>query len=389
MKILHVVASYLPAIRYGGTIVSVHGLCRALAARGHEVHVFTTSVDGPDDSPVAHETPIDIDGVTVWYFRSRQLRRLYWSRPLGQALHARMPEFDLLHTHAIYLWPLWRAAAEARAAGVPQVISPRGMLEKELIERKSALWKAALIGFKERRILEGAAAIHVTSEREAEQLTLFGFHLPPLVEIPNGVDTTLVGGEVSPAIAGVIAGSPFVLFLGRVNWKKGLDRLVAALPLAPTVRVVVAGNDEEGYGRQLVAQAQRLGVANRVDFVGAVAGADKTALLRAARALVLPSYSENFGNVIVEAWAAGCPAIVTPEVGLADHIRRRGGGWVVSNPGPDLASRLAAVVADRQLSAAAGAVGRAMAETEFSWPVVAQQMEAAYLRVIGTLGRRH
>ena len=52
VKLLHVVSSYLPATRYGGTIVSVHGLCRALAARGHDVHVYTTSVDGPNDSPV-------------------------------------------------------------------------------------------------------------------------------------------------------------------------------------------------------------------------------------------------------------------------------------------------------------------------------------------------
>ena len=60
MRILHVAASYLPAVRYGGTIVSVHGLAKALAARGHDVHVFTTSVDGPVDSPVPLATPVDL-----------------------------------------------------------------------------------------------------------------------------------------------------------------------------------------------------------------------------------------------------------------------------------------------------------------------------------------
>ena len=70
MKLLHVVSSYLPATRYGGTIVSVHGLCRALAARGHDVHVYTTSVDGPADSAVPHGEPVDVDGVKVWYFQS-------------------------------------------------------------------------------------------------------------------------------------------------------------------------------------------------------------------------------------------------------------------------------------------------------------------------------
>ena len=64
MRILHVAASYLPATRYGGTIVSVHGLCKALAARGHDVHVFTTSVNGDGDSEVVHGEPVMIDGVS-------------------------------------------------------------------------------------------------------------------------------------------------------------------------------------------------------------------------------------------------------------------------------------------------------------------------------------
>ncbi len=383
MRILHVVASYLPATRYGGTIVSVHGLCKALASRGHDVHVFTTSVDGAGDSAVDHDVPVRIDGVTVWYFRSRHLRRLYWSPPLDRALRERIAGFDILHTHAIYLWPMWAAARHASAAGVPHVLSPRGMLEKDLIERKSALWKSALIGFKERRILEGASAIHVTSGREAEQARAFGFNLPPVIEIANGVDTQLPQADgSSAAIRDLTAGPPFVLFLGRVNWKKGLDRLVNALPHAPGVRAVIAGNDEEGYGAQLLAQAQRLGVADRITFAGPVWGGDKAALLRAARLLVLPSYSENFGNVIVEAWAAGCPVVVTPEVGLADYIRKAGGGWVVGGSPTALGSQLAAACADREWCARTGEIGRQLAEADFAWPGIARKMESAYLDII-------
>ena len=68
LKLLHVVPTYLPATRYGGPIYSVHGLCKALAVRGHEVHVFTTNVDGPGDSAVPLGRPVDLDGVKVWYF---------------------------------------------------------------------------------------------------------------------------------------------------------------------------------------------------------------------------------------------------------------------------------------------------------------------------------
>ena len=86
LRILHVVPTYLPARRYGGPIVAVHGLCKALAARGHEVDVFTTNVDGDSRLDVPVATPVDVDGVSVRYFPS-SYSRLYWSRSYAAALH--------------------------------------------------------------------------------------------------------------------------------------------------------------------------------------------------------------------------------------------------------------------------------------------------------------
>jgi len=391
LKIVQVVASYLPAVRYGGTIVSVHGLCRALVARGHEVDVFTTSVDGPGDSPVVHGEPVPIDGVRVWYFRSRRLRRVFYAPHLAAALRQRLATTDIVHTHAVYLWPLWAAGRAARHAGVPYVVSPRGMLEKELIERKSALWKSALIGFVEKQHLEGAAAIHVTSARERDELERFGFDLPPLFEVANGVDEArpATGEAASPAIAAVLGRGPFVLFLGRVNWKKGLDRLIAAMREAPSVGLVIAGNDEEGYWPALARQASASGVGDRVTYVGPAHGADKAALLRMASALILPSYSENFGNVVLEAMAAGRPAIVTPEVGLAPIVSESGAGWVVDGDPAALGAKIAEVVAQPEIADRAGRAGRALVHERFSWHQVAGQMEQVYQHAMRTRpGRR-
>ncbi len=377
MKLLHVVSSYLPARRYGGTIVSVHGLCRALAARGHDVHVYTTSVDGPADSAVPHDQPVDVDGVKVWYFRSRSFRRLYYASALRHALRRSVGEFDVVHTHAIYLWPLWTAAREARRAGVPYVVSPRGMLEKDLIERKSAMWKAALIGFVEKTNLEGAAAVHVTSRREAEEAAAFGFSLPRVCEIPNGVDADRAGGTASPAIAQAIDGGPYVLFLGRINWKKGLDRLIAAMAHAPGVRLIVAGNDEEGYQPTLESLARGGGLHERVIFTGPVHGADKAALIDGARALVLASYSENFGNVVLEAMAAGRPVIVSREVGLADLVRDSGSGLVSDGAPEDLGGAIAKMSTNTGAADAMGRHGQAAA-ARYSWDSAAAQMETLY-----------
>jgi glycosyltransferase involved in cell wall biosynthesis len=382
VKILHVVASYLPATRYGGTIVSVHGLCRALAQRGHEVHVFTTSVDGDRDSAVPHETPVNIGGVTVWYFRSPRFRRLYWAPRMRRMLRTHIGEFDVVHTHAIYLWPLWTAARLARQAGIPYVVSPRGMLEKQLIEQKSAVWKAGLIGFIEKRTLEHAAAVHMTSGREAEQAAAFGFQLPLVRVIPNGVAIDPPAGtRVSAGISDIAGGEPFVLFLGRVNWKKGLDRLINALPHVRGARLVIAGNDEEEYALVLDDLARQAGVSDRVIFTGPIYGNDKAALLSAARALVLPSYSENFGNVVVEAMAAGCPVVVTREVGIAGAVEEIGAGIVADGTPAALGSAISSLLADERRRQQMGARGRAAAAERFSWAAVAAQMEQLYQSV--------
>ena len=382
VKLLHVVASYLPATRYGGTVISAHGLCRALAARGHDVHVYTTSVNGPDDSDVPHGVPVDIDGVKVWYFRCTGPRFLYRAPDLGRALHASVGEFDVVHTQAVYLWPMWVAARAAHRTGVPYIVSPRGMLERDLISRKRPFLKGLWIAAIERHNLERAAAIHVTSAREADEAAALGLNLPGMHEIPNGVTIDRdVSGPVSPAIARSIGGGPFVLFLGRLNWKKGIDRLLAAAWRLPDVRVVIAGNDEDNYLRVVETLVARYDLAGRVHLAGDVRGADKAALLQHASLLALPSYSENFGNVVIEAMAAGRPVIVSKDVGLSAMVEAQRVGLVVNgDPGP-LAAAIERLLNDAALAREMGERGRSIAARDYSWAGAAEQMEALYQSV--------
>src|SRR5262245_19364912 len=174
MKVLHVVPTYYPAVRYGGPIRSVHGLARAQAARGHDVHVYTTDVDGPLNSCVPLGEPVNVDGVSVWYFPTGLGRRLYRSPQMDRALFANIGGFDILHTHSVFLWPTTAAARAARAHRVPYILAPRGMLVLELIRRKSWLAKWAWITAFERLNLENARAIHVTSKIEADEIERLG-----------------------------------------------------------------------------------------------------------------------------------------------------------------------------------------------------------------------
>jgi glycosyltransferase involved in cell wall biosynthesis len=382
MRLLHVVPTYLPATRYGGPIYSVHGLCKALAAQGHDVHVFTTNVDGPGDSAVPLGQPVDLDGVKVWYFPVRHLRRLYWSPPMADALRRQITTFELVHLHSIFLWPTWAAARVARRHRVPYIVSPRGMLVKDLIRRKSRWLKTAWIALIERRNIERAAAIHVTADTEGDDLRAFGFRLPPVVTVANGIEwpIPLCDGPASPEVEAMIARQPLILFLSRIHWKKGLDRLLPALAKLPEGYLAVVGNDEENYLPQLQLLAVDCGVADRVSFLPrAVAGADKERLFAAAKVFVLPSYSENFGNVVLEAMARGCPVVVTPVVGLAKAVVEGNAGFVADPD--DVSSALVKLIEHPDLRQRMAGNARRFALAHYAWETIAREMEIRYRSV--------
>ena len=380
MRILHVVPTYFPAVRYGGPIRSVHGLAVALSRLGHDVHVYTTSVDGPDDLDVPTDRPVLLDGVAVHYFCVPALRRLYWAPDLAKRLRLDIDGFDVVHLHSVFLWPTWAAARIAAAAGVPYIMTPRGMLIRSLIRRKSRWVKTAWINLIERRSMAEAAAVHVTAELEADELRSFGFRTPRIACIPNGVEWP---SEPATIAAGPFSGLPsrFGLFVSRISWKKGLDRLITAWQWVPDLPLVIAGNDEEDYLPKLQALARELGIAHRIHFVGPASDRHKWALYAAADVFVLPSYSENFGNVVAEAMAMGCPVIVTAEVGIAALVVAAGAGIVSSGEPAQLAAAIAALLNDAARRGEYGRRGRELARGGLSWGGVAVQTEQLYAQV--------
>jgi glycosyltransferase involved in cell wall biosynthesis len=359
-----------------------------MAGRGHEVHVFTTNVDGDRDSAVPIGVPVNMSGVNVWYFPVPAFRRLYWSPRMGRELDRQMRDFSIVHTHSVFLWPPWVATQAARRHGVPYVMAPRGMLVQELVRRKSRMLKNAWIGLIERGNIESASAIHVTSHVEEVELHRFGFRLPKVYEVPNGVGGAepagVDDGQLGTHIEACLASDrPILLYLGRIHWVKGLDLLIAALRDVPGAVLLIVGSDDEGYAAKLASIADEMGVRERVVFAGPVYGAAKANLYRRAALLVLASFSENFGNVVLEAMAAGCPVVVTPEVGAASVVSESGGGVVVRREPDALAAAIRDLLADGPRRVAIGARARRWMQSRYSWDVIAARMLEVYQCVIG------
>lgn len=322
-----------------------------------------------------------MDGVKVWYFSAETPRRLYRSAGLKKELQRSVGNFDIVHLHSIFLWPTWVAARMSRKSNVPYIISPRGMLVRALVRRKSRIAKTVWINLVEKRNLEAAAAIHATSKTEAGDIAQFGFKLKKIVIVPNGVDMPPEDpsdNNGSAYIKEIMGKGPYLLFLGRISWKKGLDRLIPALNRVPDIRLIIAGNDEENYRLKLDKLIGKNGLDDRVVFCGPVYGSDKNALFRNARVFVLPSYSENFGISVLEAMAAGCPVAVTPEVGASEIVKESEAGVVIKGDPTNLGRELLKLLSDAELLNKMGGRGKRTVVEKYAWDAFAQTMENAY-----------
>jgi glycosyltransferase involved in cell wall biosynthesis len=261
-------ATYYPAVRYGGPIYTVHSLARALVQRGNRVVVYTTNVDGDQRTELPTGGARLLDGVEVRYFPST-FDKIYWSPEMIQALNANAGKFDIVHAHGAFLYPTVAARRAARRAGIPFVYSPRGMLVYDLIKRKNLFGKTLWIFLFEIANLRAAAFVHATSELEAHDIEKLRLNPSRFEVIPNGVDLAAASQESSTEACGrTHALRPYVLILGRVNWKKGIDRLIRAMCFVPTVKLVIVGNDDENYTPQLQAIVRECGLDEELYSLG-------------------------------------------------------------------------------------------------------------------------
>lgn len=285
----------------------------------------------------------------------------------------------LFHSHGIWT-PVnhWTSIAAGRNR-IPLIVQPHGMLAPWALRHK--LWKKRLaMAMFQRRDLDAARLLVATSSAEYENIRGLGLRQPVAV-IPNGVDLNV--GPL-PAKATQTDRQRVALFLSRVHPVKGLLNLVSAwAQLAPVGwRLCIAGPDEVGHLKEVLALVRQLGVEDSVDYVGAVDGAAKSALYNAADVFVLPSFTENFGVVVAEALAHGLPVITTRGAPWAD-LQTYGCGWWVDIGVDPLAQALrAAMGLNDDERRAMGARGRAYV-WRYAWDDIAQQTIDVYRWVLG------
>lgn len=182
----------------------------------------------------------------------------------------------------------------------------------------------------------------------------------------------------SPAILPTPRGAPVVLALGRLHRNKAFDILIRALPLLPGVHAVIAGDGPERGA--LLALASREGVADRLHLLGW--RTDQAALLAACTVLACPSRHEPLGNVVLEAFSAGCPVVAADAAGPVELIADGATGLLVPRDDPGrLAQGLGDVLHDPGLAGRLGAAGRACFEAGHRAAPVLRRWQAALARM--------
>lgn len=282
----------------------------------------------------------------------------------------------VLHIHGLWLGDHHRAAVWARRHGVPVVWSAHGMTSPWAMRNRR--WKKLPAWWLyQRRDLRGAALLHATSEQEAEWNRRAGLKNRQVL-VPLGTQA----GEVKVGGDGEQRKEFTVLFVGRIHPVKGLANLVrAAAALDRTIRVRIVGPDEGGHLSELRGLCADGGAS--VSFVGERHGAELEREYEGCDILVLPSFTENFGGVVVDALAHGKPVIAstfTPWKCLEESAC----GWWVGNSPASLAEAIqSAAKLPRARLAEMGERGRRLVAERFTWEAVAKRMAEAYGKIAG------
>jgi glycosyltransferase involved in cell wall biosynthesis len=376
VRVLHVIPAV--AARYGGPSAAIGPMCRALNRCGVDPLIVTTDADGPGRLTVQTEALTSYEGVPAFFFRKDFSESFKYSSGLVRWLSGHLAEFDVVHIHAVLSHVCLAAAAQCRRARVPYVLRPLGTLAPWSLGQH-ALRKRIAITLGGRRAVLQAAAIHCTSDEEQRGIE-HAFPQARTAVIPLGIDDEyLIAKEVDWSERDR---DPYVLVVSRLHAKKNLEALAKAFIDAASTqsqpwRLVIAGDGEPAYVASLKEFVREIDDGGRIAFVGWVEKQRKRNLIQHASLFALPSLHENFGVSLLEALAAGVPALVSRQVDLADAIERGGAGWICDTSVESLRTTLEAAMTSRTERMSRGRLARELAN-RFSWSDIAARLVDLY-----------
>ena len=331
MKIIQICAAYKPAYIYGGPTMSVSKLSEELVKAGQDVTVLATTANGKTELDVRAGKAQWVDGVKVFYFKRLTKDHTHFSPALLWHLYQTIKNEKrktknanlTIHIHAWWNLVSILSCWLAKLHGVKVILSPRGMLTSYSLSNRNSKSKELIHSLLGKRLLQ-YCHIHATSEKERRDVqqtcAVKSFSvIPNFVRFPKIVPSLFVQNDTYR-----------LLFLSRIEEKKGLELLFEALSLLKIKwQLQIAGMGTAEYVDSLKRLAAQLQIQQQIQWLGHVGNESKFDLLATHDLLILTSYNENFANVVVESLAMGTPVLLSEEVGLAEYVLENDLGWVV------------------------------------------------------------
>lgn len=323
---------------YGGPSMSVSKLSEELCKNGIQVEVITTLANGKTELNFPAGKVTYIENVPVRFFKRMTKDHSHFSPALLKHLILKIKKTKqplIIHIHAWWNLVSILACLIAQLYKVPVVLSPRGTLSNYSFQTNHSFikkWIHLLLGKK----LLSNCNFHCTSEAEKNEILQFSntkkiLVIPNFVTIPAQVKSNL-------KLKGPILK---LLFFSRVEAKKGLEVLLQALAgIDFPYQLTIAGTGETDYLHSIQNLVAKNSMEPFVTWIGFQDQETKFQVLQAHDLLILPSYNENFGNVVIESLAVGTPVLISNQVGLANYVTTNKLGWTFENKPEKLREQL-------------------------------------------------
>lgn len=360
MKILHVITGIRKA---AGTSVFCCELANGLAIAGHNVTVAVVNPKALDLYPLDYRVKlISISSLLT----TDQLTDSY---------------YDVVHIHGLWSPKLHKASRWARKNRLPIVWSPHGMLQKVALKTRWFRKYLALLLY-QWRDLSKADLLHATAGKEKEAIRRLGLK-NEVVVAPLGVRVQLNEGMQ------ILAPKEKrrLLFVSRVQKIKGLPNLIEAWSCLPKEiktdwEVRIVGPDQEGHIQELMLQSEELGVSGDFVFVGPKYADDLDKEYRSADLFILPSHSENFGSVVIEALARGVPVICSQGAPWEELETYKCGWWPEDSVNALQSTLIKAMSLSDEECKEMGKRGRKLVEEKYTWEAVCKAMIRGYKQAL-------
>jgi glycosyltransferase involved in cell wall biosynthesis len=368
-------------------LIGVPLIHRALADQGHHDALTVGGHLIPSARPMLRKSISDIFDCTstscAGVVPFPAIGRWSFSPALYRAALASAPRADFVILHSMYSFPVLAGYALARRCKKPFGLWPHGVfapVQCEVGRAKKSVYHA-MIG---QRILDDASVLFYSAEGERNEARPLGLKTPSVV-IPHGIDSSPF--ENLPARGAFrqkhMAGhrGPLVLYLGRLNAKKGLDLLVESmarvLRKVPDARLaIVGGGHPPSFTSQVESWVANAGIQETAVLTGPLDENEKLSAFSDCDVFVLPSAAENFGFAMFEAMASGRAVVCSDTLNYAAEVGRFDAGVAASRTPADFACAIGQLLCDAERRATMGENGQRLARN-YSWDTCGRRVETA------------